>query len=519
VHRWSYGNAKNGARRFCPKNRIGDRMELMQRIFRTAISRPLRLAVIDDFKRWRSYQLLIGALHLARAIERSSDRPRIGVMLPTSGLFPMAAMATWMLGRTLVPLNYLLNKDELEFIIDDAELDVVITVKAMVEFVGGLPGSVKQIRIDELSFGGIPPVRRCARRDDDFESVILYTSGTSGRPKGVMLTGSNLLANIDQCREWAGFTRDDTMLGVLPQFHSFGLTVLTLLPLTVGCRAVYTARFVPRRIVELLREHRPTAFVAIPSMYNALRTVREATADDFTSLRYAVSGGEPLPEAVFEGFRDRFGVTINEGYGLTETAPVSTWCRPQEHRRRSVGRTLPKVEIRIIDPDGNEVAQGEDGEIRIKGPNVMKGYFRRPDDTAAVFDEEGWFRTGDMGRIDEDGHLFITGRIKEMLIIGGENVFPREIEEILNRHPSVKDSAVIGLDDEIRGEVPLAFVELNEGAEFDATAIKNFCRKHLAGYKTPREVRCVDALPRNATGKVMRRQLKAEGNAESNAEC
>jgi long-chain acyl-CoA synthetase len=218
---------------------------------------------------------------------------------------------------------------------------------------------------------------------------------------------------------------------------------------------------------------------------------------------------------VAEGFRERFGVRIAEGYGLTETSPVTNWCLPDEWRHRSVGRALPEVVERIVGPDGRVLGPGEDGEIRIQGPNVMKGYWRLPEETAKVFDEQGFFRTGDMGRMDDQGHLFITGRIKEMLIISGENVFPREIEEVLNRHPSVKDSAVIGMQDPARGELPLAFVELHEGQAFDAVALQHHCRTVLPPYKVPREIRCRAALPRNPTGKIMRRALSPQTPSET----
>jgi long-chain acyl-CoA synthetase len=325
-----------------------------------------------------------------------------------------------------------------------------------------------------------------------------------------MLTCGNLSANVRQCQEWVEFGREDSILGVLPQFHSFGLTVLTMLPLATGARAVYTARFVPRKIVDLARQHRPTALVAIPSMYNALRLLKDASPDDFSSLRFAVSGGEPLPAAVYDGFHEKFGVEINEGYGLTETSPVTNWCRPHEQRRKCVGKALSGIDQKILGPDGTVLGPNQDGEVRMKGPNIMKGYLNLPDETAAVFDEHGYFKTGDMGRLDEQGFLSITGRIKEMLIIGGENVFPREIEEVLNRHDSVKESAVIGMQDGMRGEVALAFVELKEGATFDEPALKAFCRESIAGFKVPRDIRVLKELPRNPTGKIMRRKLSVD---------
>jgi long-chain acyl-CoA synthetase len=484
-------------------------MRPLKPILRRLLLSPLRVQVVDDQRSWRGIDLYIGALHLARVIAKTSDRPHVGVMLPTSGLFPMALIAGWMLGRTVVPLNYLLKPEELEYVINDAELDLVITVGPMLKMFGELPAHVKQIKLDEMSFKGFPPLRLAKRRPDDFVAVLLYTSGTSGKPKGVMLTAANLAANVRQCIEWVGFSQNDVLLGVLPQFHSFGLTILTLLPLSVGAKAVYTARFAVKKLLDLSRDHRPTAFIAIPSMYNALLSAKSATADDFKSLKYIVSGGEPLPEAVFQGFRDRFNVTINEGYGLTETAPVANWCRPNEFRKKSVGKPLPGVHEIIVGAQEQKLGPNQDGEIRIKGPNVMKGYYKLPDMTAAVFDYEGYFKTGDMGRFDDDGFLYITGRIKEMLIIGGENVFPREIEEVLDAHPSVHASAVIGVMDESRGELPVAFVELNEGATFDEKALRSFCRERLAQFKVPRDIRHIERLPRNPTGKIMRRELKA----------
>lgn len=482
-------------------------MNIARPILRQWMKHPLRTCIVDDFRSWRGGALLVASLHLAKAIEQASDRPRVGIFLPTSGLTPVAMMAAWMLGRTVVPLNYLLSGDELEYIIEDAELDTVVSVGPMLERFGQMPPGVEVLRMDSMSFGGLPPFRRMAKTPEDFTAVLLYTSGTSGRPKGVMLTNGNLGSNVQQCIKWARFSRKDGFLGVLPQFHSFGMTVTTILPLTIGCRVSYTAKFQVTQVLKLLRTQRPTAMMAIPSMYNALLQAKTAEASDFESLRFLVSGGEPLPDAVYDGFHERFGIRICEGYGLTETSPVTNWTLPEYERRGTVGQPLPGVEQIIVDEDGNRLDHGNDGEIRIRGANVMAGYFKLPDDTAAAFDENGYFRTGDMGRFDERGFLSITGRIKEMLIISGENVFPREIEEVLNRHPGISAAAVVGQADPSRGEVPIAFVELVEGAEFDPGEGRSFCRGPLPAFKVPREIRVMDELPRNPTGKIMRREL------------
>jgi long-chain acyl-CoA synthetase len=332
-----------------------------------------------------------------------------------------------------------------------------------------------------------------------------------------MLTHGNLESNVQGSIEHAGISYVDTFLGVLPQFHSFGLTGLTLLPLTVGATVVYSARFVPRQIIKLIRKHRPVIMMAVPSMYGALLLVKDATVEDFSCVRIPISGGEPLPDATYEAFKQKFAIRLLEGYGLTETSPIACWCTPEMRKRHSVGTPLPDVSFMIVDEHDNPLPTNTEGEIFIAGPNIMEGYYHLPKQTDQVIchlldpatgREKRFFRSGDIGKLDDDGFLYITGRKKEMLIIAGENVFPREIEEVLNRHESVSASAVIGKNDGMRGEVPVAFVELNEDAQFDDKALRSWCRDNLAPFKAPREIRQIDQLPRNPTGKIMRRHLK-----------
>lgn len=486
-------------------------MRLLDPIIRNWWRHPLTVFAEDDQRAWKGLTALVASRHIAKAVAERSEAPHIGILLPTSGAFSVALAASWMLGRTVVPINYLLSREEQDYIIDHAGLDLVLTAGPMLDRFGPLPDGVTPLKLETLNMKRLPPRIKRIRREDDHVAVILYTSGTSGRPKGVQLTAGNLAANVQQCVDWAHFTRQDRFIGLLPQFHSFGFTVTTVLPLVLGCRSVYTARFAVARVLDLLRTHQPTAFLAIPSMYNALLQSKAAHADDLKSVRFIVSGGEPLPDAVYEGFFERFGVRICEGYGLTETAPVTNWTRPEEERRGVVGRPLDGVEEIIVDEGtGERLGPGHDGEVRIRGANVMKGYYQDEAATRAAFDDEGFFRTGDMGRLSEDGFLSITGRIKEMLIIGGENVFPREIEEVLVRHPAVLDAAVIGQSDAMRGEVPLAFVELIEGQDVDPSELRKFCNGPLPSFKVPRSVRIVDALPRNPTGKIQRRALSPD---------
>jgi long-chain acyl-CoA synthetase len=249
--------------------------------------------------------------------------------------------------------------------------------------------------------------------------------------------------------------------------------------------------------------------MAIPSMYAAMQRVKTASAESFKSLSLAFSGGEPLPESIARTYEERFDVTLNEGYGLTETSPVISLNLPWDHHRGTVGRPLPNWETRVVDAGGQPVPAGQHGEITVRGPGVMKGYYNKPRQTDEVLDAEGWLKTGDRGKLDGDGFLSVTGRIKEMMIIGGENVFPSEIENVLCRHPAVDEAAVIGVPDESRGEVAVAFVILKEDHDADENQLRSLCREHLASSKVPRQVVISQDLPRGPTGKILKRALNA----------
>lgn len=500
-------------------------MSILRKIMWRALTHPTKVVVVDDQREYNFLKIGAGALHAAKAIEQATGRDKVGIMLPTSGAFTVALLGVWLAKKTPVPLNYLLSQDELAHVVADSGIDTIVTAGKMVEAIEGLgievdklPGPTKLLKLEDVSFKGIPPLRMPPKLADEDLAVLLYTSGTSGKPKGVMLTELNIRTNIEDALEHAGIKKCDTFLGVLPQFHTFGLTVLTLLPLYGGGKVIYTAKFVPRRLIDLMKTHRPQLFVGVPSMLGALLSVKNTTAEDWKSLRFVICGGEPLPQAVYDGFKEKLGIEINEGYGLTETSPCTNWSTPEHNRLHSVGLPLPSVQNFIVDDQDNLLGPNEEGEILISAPSVMKGYYNLPELTEQVMltidvPEQGptrCFRTGDIGKIDEDGYLYITGRKKEMLIIAGENVFPREIEEVLNRHESVHASAVIGKRDESRGEVAIAFVEMEGDAAFDEGVLKSFCRQHMAGFKVPKEIRRIDELPRNPTGKIMRRALSAD---------
>jgi len=492
-------------------------------IIRSCLKRLRQTAVIDDRGKHSFGKILAASFFVADRIDAATGRQNVAIMLPTSAATPIALLATWLTRRTPVPLNYLLKPEELAYVIRDCEADTIITAQPMIDFLGGdealdqlVPDDVTVLKLEDTDFTGLPPLRWPPMPGADENAVILYTSGTSGKPKGVQLTHRNIRSNVQDCVAHAKLSKADTFMGVLPQFHSFGLTVLTVLPLMIGAKVVYSARFVPRKIVDLIDKHEPRLFVAVPSMYGALLSVKKASPEQFKSVTLPISGGEPLPDAVHENVKEKLGMDILEGYGLTETSPATHWCTPWDRKRHSVGKPLPRVRHLIVDDNDQPVPTGESGEILLAGPNIMAGYFKLPEETRNVFTEiaghEGtrWFRSGDIVHTDEDNFLFITGRKKEMLIIGGENVFPREIEEVLNKHESVHASAVIGRQDDARGEVAIAFVELTEGHQFDEAELRKWCRDQLAQYKVPREIRLVDELPRNPTGKIMRRELKAD---------
>ncbi|MCC6579304.1 MAG: AMP-binding protein, partial [Phycisphaeraceae bacterium] len=395
-------------------------MSLIWSILKTALRQPNRVIMEDDRRTYTYSQLVGGAMFVADHLDSRTKSPHVGLMLPTCGAFPMALMGAWLAGRTAVPLNYLLHPNELKLVIADAGLDAILTTQVMIDFIGkdNLPHDVQLLRVEDIDYSGAPPWRWPSHHDPDDLATLIYTSGTSGTPKGVMLTHGNLESNVEDCVQHVRLNAADTFLGVLPQFHCFGFTALTLLPLRVGAKIVYSARFVPKKIVELIRRHRPDVFMGVPSMYAALLSVKDAGPDDFQSVRIPVSGGEPLPRSIYDQCLARFGIHLLEGYGLTETSPVANWMPPHlPPHPGSVGPAMPHVRILLVDDQLKPVGPTTDGEILLAGPNVMKGYYQRRQLDAQVFvhvvdPDTGrltrFFRTGDIGRFDADGCLYIT---------------------------------------------------------------------------------------------------------------
>ena len=347
-------------------------------------------------------------------------------------------------------------------------------------------------------------------RGDDDVAVILHTSGTTGKPKGAMLTHGNLGRNAEvSVRTLVETGPDDVVMGCLPLFHVFGLTCGLNGAVLAGAMLTLIPRFDPRKALEVIERDGVTVFEGVPTMYSALLSVADEAAPEATrSLRTCVSGGAALPVQVLADFEKAFGCTVLEGYGLSESSPAAAFNHPNRPRKAgSIGTPIHGVEMRVVDLDGVEVPQGETGEIQIRGHNVMKGYWNLPDATKATITADGWLNTGDVGRVDEDGYFYIVDRTKDMIIRGGYNVYPREIEEVLYEHPAVAEAAVIGIPHDSLGEEVGAAVALKKDAEATPEELRDYVKARVAAYKYPRQVWLVDALPKGPTGKVQKRDI------------
>ena len=483
---------------------------ILEKVLAHAENHPTSMAIVDDKRELTYRELALGANLMAGHIERLADGAQtIGLLLPPSAAFGVSLMAIRWLGRIAMPLNYLLRPEELLAVVKDSGLKFVLTIRhfqPLADVIAKL--GVKIIYVEDLAFASLPAPRPLPVRDPDDVAVIMYTSGTSGVPKGVMLTNRNLESNALDSVAHARFTERTVFLGVLPMFHTLGLMGNCLIPMMLGCKVIYQARFSPVGVFESVKKHGVEVLIAVPTMFAVLAAAKSARADSLATIRYCISGGEPLPVSLIEAFKEKFGLMLLEGFGLTETSPIVALSVPWAHKIGSAGKLIPDVQARIIGDKGEDLGRNQDGELWLKGPNVMKGYYNRPEETAAVLTPDGWFKTGDLARLDDEGFLFITGRIKDMIIMAGEKVFPREIEDALKQHPAVMLAAVLGVKDAARGEMPVAFIQLKpDAAKPTENDLRNFVRERIAPYKAPREIYFSDALPTTPTGKVLKRDL------------
>ena len=489
---------------------------LASNLVRTAARDPHQIAVkLDDAA--FDYGLLDHASQRVAAMLKSKGvgpGDRVGIMLPNVPYFPAVYYGALRAGAVVVPMNVLLKGREVGFYLSDPQVKVLF---AWHDFMAAAEAGAQEARgveivpvkpgeIEAAIFEHDPDAEVAERAGDD-SAVILYTSGTTGTPKGAELTHDNLRNNVEIAAELFELATRDVIFGGLPLFHSFGQTCTMNVAISRGACVTLLPRFDPGRALEILERDRCTVFEGVPTMYGALLHHPDREQRDLSSLRVCVSGGASLPVEVLRGFEQAFGCKVLEGYGLSETSPVATFNHPDRDRKAgSIGTPIAGVQIKLVDDDGNEVAQGEIGEILIKGHNVMKGYWRNPEATAESI-KDGWFATGDMARVDEDGYFFIVDRKKELIIRGGYNVYPREVEEVLYEHPAVREAAVVAVPHAELGEDVGAAVALKEDADVDADELREFVKAQIAAYKYPRRIWFVDELPKGPTGKVLKREI------------
>lgn len=511
-------------------------MNLVSTVHETALKQPEKVAYHFMGKDTTYEQFDTQVAQLASSLDQLGVQKgdHVAFLLGNTPHFLISLYATMRLGATAVPINPIYTPDEISYIVHNSDAKVVIAIDqllplvekaaaaftsveqyiicetdpSVVEKVQALPADVRQkIQLFQpLIQSGAATFTPVDVADDD-TAIILYTSGTTGSPKGAMLTHRNLYSNARDVATYLGFTPGDRMVATLPVFHVFALTVVVNAPLVRGAEILLVPRFSPKDVFHMIREKKATVFAGVPTMYNFLYQFPEGKKEDFETVRLAISGGSSLPVALLHNFEEKFNVRVSEGYGLSEASPV-TCFNPIEKERvpGSIGMSIVNVENKVVNELGEEVPDGEVGELVVRGPNVMKGYYKMPEETEVAL-RDGWLYTGDLARKDEDGYFYIVDRKKDLVIVGGYNVYPREVEEVLYEHHDVVEVAVIGVPDIDFGEAVHAFVVLKDGAKEDEDAFIQFCASKLAKYKVPKRIEFLEELPKNTTGKILRRSL------------
>jgi long-chain acyl-CoA synthetase len=497
---------------------------------------PDKVAIIfDDFK--LTYAQLNGAANqVANALVGLGIKPgdRVGMMLPNVPQFPIIYFGILKAGGVVVPMNVLLKGREVAYYLSDSEASAFFywdmfatdatagakeapSVKNLIQ-VGIAPAEAPDGVQDFFAFSSQqkPTFDTVATSPDD-TCLIIYTSGTTGQPKGAELTNLNLFECCHLGTHIFTFEPTDVILAVLPMFHSFGLSNVVNGGIHGGITLTLMARFDADKCLQVIQRDKVSLFLGVPTMYFALLNHPERSTYDLSSLRLCVSGGASIPGEVIKAWEQSTGTKILEGYGLSETSPTATFNQIETGQKvGSIGKPIWGVEVKIFDELDNEVPQGERGEIVIKGHNVMKGYWRRAEATAEAI-KNGWFHSGDIGYIDDEGFIFIVDRKKEMIIRGGFNVYPREIEEVIYMHASIAEAAVVGIPDEKFGEEIHAVVAAKPGMTIDPDELIAFVKERVAAYKYPRTVEVVKELPKGPTGKIMKREIKARAGQEQEA--
>lgn len=503
-------------------------IELLQE---SAFHHPKRTALIYQNQRL-SYRDLAGSV--VRLSQRLSIlgvncKDKVGILLPNSSDFVISFFAVLNREAVVVTLNHFLTPEELKFILEDSQLNFLITSRSFYgpcKFFKKEVANLKEIIfVDDDLTKSLPFLQR-PLKDSCFTelksrcqpgdlAVIIYTSGTTGIPKGAMLSHGNLLYDVSICARAIEVNKKDNFICMLPMFHSFPLTVCMLLPLSKGAASTIVEGLKPfSKVLKALLRYRVSAFVSVPAVYNILVHLKlprflswPLIKKIFIPVRLCISGAAALPAETLRRFEEKLKLPLLEGYGLTETSPVVS-INPLRGKRvpGSIGLPLGEIKIKVVDEENRQVPCGAVGELLIKGENVMQGYFNKPQETQEAL-KDGWLYSGDLARIDEDGYIYIVDRKKDMINVRGLKVYPREVEEVLYRHPAIKEAAVVGLKDEHHGEVPQAFVVLKEGSSMDEHELLHYLRRHIASYKVPRSIEFRASLPKTSSGKIFKRAL------------
>src|SRR6266571_5159733 len=492
-------------------------MNLADSLARTAAEHPDRVAIRlgEDTLTYRDLDDASARVAGLLGARNVGPGDPVGLMLPNVPQFAVVYFGVLRAGGVVVPMNPLLKAREVAYYLGDSGASVIFAwhgAASEVE-VGAKEADAEAIVVDPATFGDLlataAPAPQVVDRAGADTAVILYTSGTTGHPKGAELTHDNLIKNAEVTgRDLLQIGPDDVIFGGLPLFHSFGQTCTLNTAVAAGATLTVLPRFDPAQALRMLADHHATVFAGVPTMYSALLHVPDRADYEVSALRVAVSGGAAMPVEVLRQFEDAFGCIVLEGYGLSETSPVASFNHPDRERKPgSIGTPIRGVEMRVVDEAGNALPQGEVGEIAIRGHNIMKGYWRKPEATADAISADGWFRTGDVGRVDEDGYYYIVDRKKDLIIRGGYNIYLCEIEEVLYEHPAVAEAAVVGMPHAELGEEVGVAVVLKPGTSASEDELRGFVKAQVAAYKYPRRVWFVDALPKGPTGKILKREI------------
>jgi long-chain acyl-CoA synthetase len=451
-----------------------------------------------------------------------ANRDRAAILMDNCPEYIISYFAILRAGGVAVPINTFLTPDEISYIINDSNCRFLIYSKPFSSHAGKVKNKILSLKA--VDFGELPtpaPITTLLKKsevelNDEEVAVLLYTSGTTGFPKGAMLTHNNLISNAEACMKAMNVSHKDRILLFLPLFHSFSFTVCVILPVYAGAQIVLLKSVKPfSKIINSIFKDRITLFVAVPTVYNILSRKRmpfivRCLLKFLMNIRLCVSGAAALPEDTIHAFEKRFNIPLIEGYGLTEASPVVA-VNPLKGIRKptSVGPPIPGVEVAVVGEEGKKLPAGETGELLVKGPNVMKGYFNNIEETEAVL-KEGWLYTGDLARIDEDGYIYIVDRKKDLIIIDGMNVYPREVEDFIMKHPAVEECAMVGIPDGKGSEIPILFIKKKEGTLIAEKDISNYLKGRIARFKNPKKIIFIEEFPKTATGKIKKTELRKQ---------